>query len=307
MIWGLGLLFALVFGPPLFMHWRRYSMTNTVRMKAPGQIASLPGGVTHYDWAGSESGPVAVCIHGMTTPSYVWAAIVRGLTTMGYRVLTYDLYGRGFSDRPPGNQSKAYFLAQLNELLADQGVEDIDLLIGYSMGGSLATFLAEEQPDRVMRMVLLASAGLGQSQGRLGEIVRTTPWLGDWIMQVFGGYYFGRSLAAQVVAAKISPQMADWQSAESHRRGFLQAVLSSQRHMLMEETQAAHRLLAKAGLPVLAIWAEEDEAISKSAMGRLAEVNRNARQDVVPGAGHALPYSHPREVLRAIQAFLREI
>lgn len=81
-------------------------------------------------------GPVAVCVHGLTTPSFVWHGLARGLATFGYRVLIYDLYGRGYSDRAPGHQDQAYFLQQLNDLLEDQQIKGDITLLGYSMGGA---------------------------------------------------------------------------------------------------------------------------------------------------------------------------
>lgn len=305
MIWVLLVLGVAIVVLPLAAHARRYKVDAVRRRQAPGEFADLPTGKTHYRWSGPETGPVAVCVHGLTTPSYAWAGIAQGLNVMGFRVLTYDLYGRGFSDLPRGAQSKAFFLAQLEALLADQGVEEIDVLLGYSMGGSIVTFYAQAHPERVKRLVVLASAGLGHTAGRLADFVRRTPPVGDWLMQVLGGAYFGRSTGARNAAIAVMPDIEQWHRPESQRRGFVQAVLSSHRHMLMQSTLQAHAKLAAAQVPVLAIWAEEDQSIPATALGKLAEVNRDAHQDVIKGATHGLPYSHPRDVLRVLEAFLR--
>ncbi|MDA0720619.1 MAG: hypothetical protein O2994_02935 [Proteobacteria bacterium] len=58
-------------------------------------------------------------------------------------------------------------------------------------------------------------------------------------------------------------------------------------------------------MPVVAIWAEKDEVIALSALGQLAQWNRDARQEVVPRAGHAMPYSHPTETIKALRIALR--
>ena len=60
-------------------------------------------------------------------------------------------------------------------------------------------------------------------------------------------------------------------------------------------------------LPVLAIWGERDVTIPLAAMGRLAQWNRDAWQTVIPGAGHALGYTRPKEVLAAVEEHLREV
>ena len=126
------------------------------RATAPGQFARLSQGVTHYQWGGPVRGPVVVAIHGLTTPSPLWDDIGARLGRLGYRLLVYDLFGRGFSDAVPGPQDRAFFLRQLTDLLADQGLRDDLTVMGYSMGGSIATAFAADQPERMKRLILLA-------------------------------------------------------------------------------------------------------------------------------------------------------
>ena len=73
---------------------------------APGRFAELSRGRTHYQWLGGARGPVAVCVHGLTTPSQVWSDYARELSDLGYRVLVYDLYGRGFPTRCPAGRMR---------------------------------------------------------------------------------------------------------------------------------------------------------------------------------------------------------
>ncbi|MGB8621512.1 MAG: alpha/beta fold hydrolase, partial [Paracoccaceae bacterium] len=163
-------LFLLLLAAFLGLTWvlserLRHPMGSAARASAPGKFAELSQGVTHYRWSGPLGGPVAVCVHGLTSASYVWDPVVRALNMMGFRVLRYDLYGRGFSDRPPGVQDRDFFLRQLRDLLEDQGIGQVDMMVGYSMGGSIATAFTAEDPGRVLRLVLLAPAGLGLTPG----------------------------------------------------------------------------------------------------------------------------------------------
>ena len=95
------------------------------------------------------------------------------------------------------------------------------------------------------------------------------------------------------------------QRAQLDRSGYLRAILSSRRGILSELLEKEHRKIAGLALPVVAIWAEKDEVIALSALGRLAQWNRNARQEVVPSAGHAMPYSHPIGAIKALRTALR--
>jgi hypothetical protein len=64
---------------------------------------------------------VVVLVHGFSTSSFVWRGLLPKLTEAGLRVLTYDQYGRGFSDRPDSDFDAAFYERQLLELLSSQG------------------------------------------------------------------------------------------------------------------------------------------------------------------------------------------
>lgn len=305
MIWA-GLILAALAAAWLLSERLRRPVDASAREDAPGQFAQLSQGVTHYRWDGPTRGPVAVCIHGLTSASYVWEAVVRALTMMGFRVLRYDLYGRGLSDRPGGRQDAEFFLRQLRDLLEDQGLEGNLTVLGYSMGGSIATAFAAEEPHRVERLILLAPAGLGHTPGAFYRAARAMPVIGDWLMRVFGGMQIRREARRAARLPSALEGIADMQAGETRFRGFLPAVLSSLRHMLAADLAPEHRAIAEAGVPVLAVWGGADGAIPLTGVGRLAEINRAARQVQIPGATHALPHTHPREIHAAMQEFLRE-
>ncbi|MDR9393783.1 alpha/beta fold hydrolase [Roseovarius sp. SYSU LYC5161] len=299
MSWTLWGLVALLVAAPFLGEWRRKPLGAAERARASGDFADLARGRTHYRWFGPDDGPVVVCIHGLTTAAYVWGPVARGLAAAGYRVLTYDLYGRGFSDRPRGAQDAAFFLAQLDELLADQGVTGRVTLLGYSMGGAIATAFAAAHPDRVRQLILLAPAGLGHDLGPVARLVVNHPWLGTWLFFAFYARSYGNALEAERGLPGRVEGMVDRQKAELEYRGFLPGVLRSLRGILDDDQAGHHRDIAAAKLPVLAVWGAEDDVIPLAGKDKLAACNPRARQAVIEGAGHALAYTHPGAVLEA--------
>lgn len=303
MIWVL-LLAAVIATVPLVVEARRKPMNDAARQIAPGDFANLSQGVTHFRWTGPEGGPVVVCIHGLTTPGFVWTSTAEGLAAEGFRVLRYDLYGRGFSDRPGGHQDSAFFLRQLQDLLEDQRVEEDITLIGYSMGGVIAAAFAADQPAMIRQMVLLAPAGMLPVAQNLRAMIRT-PGLGLWLMLLRYPATLRRGLRAEAHLPTTVPGITALQAAELDYRGFLPAVHSSLRHMLTDPLQDAHKKVRREGIPVLAIWGAEDTVIPLRAMEVLRAWNADAEQHVIEGAGHGLTYTHTDAVLARMIAFTR--
>lgn len=279
---------------------------SAMRDTAPGRFAKLSQGVTHYQWIGPARGPVVVMIHGLTTPSPVFYALAQQCTMLGYRVLLYDLYGRGFSDAPRGIQDRAFFLTQLNDLLAHQELEDDLTLLGYSMGGAIASAFAAENPNRMKRLILLATAGIRIREDRFTAFCRTTPFLGDWLFSMIGERRAKQALRAQLGQPMDVQGIIELQISEYAGRGFLRSVLSSQRNMLDEVQEEDHRRIGREGIPVVGIWAEKDEVIPLSSLGTLTQWNRSVRQEVVEGAGHNTPYANADDIGNYLADILRE-
>ncbi len=303
MIWFILLLAVAIAAPFVVEHYRAV-MSDGRRGSAPGQFAELSQGVTHFHLSGPKEGPLIVCVHGLTTPSFVWGPLARELTGLGFRVLVYDLYGRGFSDRPDGSQDKAFFNHQLDDLLTHLKIDSDFHLIGYSMGGAIATGFAATYPARVRRLVLLASAGMTLVETPLIKFIRDRGVAGKWLMLAAYPVQLRRGIRAEQELTTASSDISKGQEAQLNFQGFIPAVLASVRGILSRPIEGEHMALRRNGLPVLALWGAEDDVIPASAMGQLAVWNRDVTHEVIEGAGHGLPYTHTDEVLTHIATFL---
>lgn len=300
------LILLIIIALPLVNEMRRKPMDNTARAEADGNFAQLSQGVTHYQWIGPMRGPVAVCVHGLTTPSLVWHGVAQGLAQMGFRVLIYDLYGRGYSDRPSGKQDRHFFIQQLNDLLADQGIEDDITLFGYSLGGGIATAFAAQHPEKVRQLVLLAPAGMIKNTTRLADFITKTPVIGNWLMLALFAHGQRKTAKAERRTSGSAKGVSQLMLRELRYKKYIASVLASMRGLLSETLQEEHNAVHLAGIPVLAIWAREDKIIPLTALGKLAEWSRDAKQEVIDGAGHALPFTHPEQVLDAMRETMRD-
>ena len=301
MIWVLICLLVLgVAFAPYIAERRRLVMDDAARADAPGAFIDLKHGRTHYRYFGPQSAPLAVCVHGLTTPSFVFEALADGLVAKGYRVLVYDHYGRGFSDRPTAAQDREFFVSHLDELLNALGEHEKFLLIGYSMGGAVAAAYTAAFAQRVRNLVLVAPAGMGHQLGLLANFIRVMPGIGDWLFMAGYGRSHRKGTEKERALHSAVPFMVDRQQRELQYRGFLPSVLSSLRNGLRAQAKADHQSIHEAGTKVVAIWGAADDVIPLDCKDKMAGWNPAAEQVVVPDEGHSLPYTHPDAVLDQI-------
>ena len=301
---GVGWL-ALLAVWPFYYERRKPAIGTTERHGADGDFARLSQGVTHYRWSGPTRGPVAVVVHGVASPMISVEAVAKALGDNGYRVLMYDLYGRGLSDAPKGPQNRAFFLRQLSDLLAYFGLREDITVAGYSMGGAIATAFAAENPHCIKQVILIAASGVITKESRFARFCRAVPILGTWVHAMFAEARIRRAIPERGQTKSIDKVLRE-QHRELKRRGYLPGLLSSRRGMLAEVQEEAHRQLARQGIPMIAIWAQNDHIIPIQAIGRLAEWNRAVRQEVVDHADHAMPYTHGETLSAAIRATLHD-
>ena len=96
----------------------------------------LSDGITAYKDIGDKSNEVIVLVHGATFGSLAYEEYVNVFLENGYRVISYDQYGRGYSDRVDNNVSIELMEKQLKELIEYCEVENV-ILYGVSFGAAV--------------------------------------------------------------------------------------------------------------------------------------------------------------------------
>src|SRR5689334_24051787 len=129
-------------------------LDEITRSKADGCFVQLSDGMTHYQGGGKPAEVPVVLVHGFSVPYFIYDRTFDFLAASGFHVLRYDLFGRGYSDRPLRNYDIELFTRQLKELLDALAMPCVDL-IGLSMGGPITAAFINEYPHRVARHVLI--------------------------------------------------------------------------------------------------------------------------------------------------------
>ncbi|MEG5030508.1 alpha/beta fold hydrolase [Microcoleus sp. AT8-B1] len=120
------------------------------------QVGSIK---TRY-WSAGDRGDPVVLLHGGGSSIEVWINNMQALA-QHHRVFAFDMVGTGLSDKPIVPYSLDYQLQFLNEFLDTFDIPQISL-IGNSMGGSIALKFAIHSPERVRKLGLVSSFGLGR-------------------------------------------------------------------------------------------------------------------------------------------------
>lgn len=294
MKWGIrliSLLILFIVGSYVFAELRLDPLDDAARQQAPGEFKTLTNGQIHYRWDGPEDGPVIVLVHGFSTPNFIFEQNVRALNAAGFRTLRFDHFGRGWSDRPNSRYDIDFYDRTLVELLDGLGVNEPFGLVGLSMGGPIVAEFTARYPQRVRKLVLLVPAGLDTagSDGFAARLV-VTPVIGDWVWRMVG-----RSVLLsdpQYDESDLAPEnrLAGDVTQQLEYRGYLQALLSTLRHMPMIGHEETFERLAKSRVPVMALYGAADETVLVSSADTLRGLIPDADVRVVEDGEHGLNY-----------------
>jgi pimeloyl-ACP methyl ester carboxylesterase len=273
------------------------------------QYVRIHGHDVGYRAAGH--GPVVLLIHGMAGSSVTWRRVAPTLAEH-YTVICPDLVGHGRSAKPRGDYSLGAHACGVRDLLVALGHERATV-VGQSLGGGVAMQFAYLFPQRVERLVLVSSGGLGQEVSLLlralslpgSEYVLplvTWPFIRDVVPRVSG--------ALARVGLHPAPEVEEmWRAyaslADPEARTAFVHTLRSVVDVAGQRVSAADRLYLASEIPTLLIWGDDDPIIPVE-HGRLAHLAMpGSRLEVFEGVGHFPHAQQPERFLRVLLDFLR--
>ena len=137
-------------------------LTDAIRSEVPGKFIRLRHGLVHYAMQGPDTARLLLLIHGGgITGMEVWSRTIPYFLNQGYHVLSYDLYGRGYSDRPAEDNTPELLGDELNDLIDTLDIREPFDIIAMSLGAIVALDFAIKHPDRVNKVVLLDPTATG--------------------------------------------------------------------------------------------------------------------------------------------------
>jgi len=255
-------------------------------------------------------GPAIVLIHGITGSSDTWDQLLPQLAR-DYRVLAPDLLGHGQSAKPKGDYSLGAYASGIRDLMVALDI-DRATFVGHSLGGGVAMQLAYQFPERLERLVLVSSGGLGKEVHLMLRLVALPA--AEYVLPLLVAKPLrtaGQALAGALarLGLRAGPDL------EEIARGFAslgdvearQAFVHTARSIIDVEGQrvsARDRLYLAAEVPTLLIWGENDPIIPAT-HGRAAQkAIPGSRLQLFRDAGH-FPYkTDPQRFLESLTEFV---
>ena len=265
----------------------------------------LPDGVVHYELAGPEDGPPVMLVHGFTTPMFVWDSQFEALTEAGFRVLRFDLYGRGFSDRPDAAYDIDLFDRELTGLLDALGFDKPVSVVGLSMGGAVTINFVDRHPERVRKFALFAPSGFRLHVPLKYKMIQW-PGVGEWAMKAMGDSTLANVTRHMNMDEAQAEAFQKRFSTQMRYRGFKRALLRTLRNYPLLELDDVYRRVGARGIPCALFWGDDDHVVPFEHHERVQEAIPNIAFHVIPGGSHTVCYDDPEKVNAALLDFLRE-
>ena len=296
----LAALLVLAALPPLLRNSEWRPLDAAARAAAPGAHVQLGEGSVHYQQAGPVDGPPVLLVHGFSVPSYIYDPTFAALAAAGHRVIRYDLYGRGSSDRPRGAYDIARYTRQIDELLDALGIPGPVDLVGLSMGGVITASYAAEHPARVRRLVLIDPMATAREIGPL-----RWPLLGEYLFRVAVLPGMAAGQASDFVHPERFPDWSERYRPQMRHFGFGRAILSTLREVATRDPLPAYRAVGAQQQPVLLVWGEQDQTVPYALSAAVREALGPHQFLAVADAGHLPHLERPEIVEPALLEFLR--
>jgi pimeloyl-ACP methyl ester carboxylesterase len=296
----------LVLAVPYFVLDKEHMMLDdAARSDLPGRFVALSDGVVHYELKGPETGPMVVLVHGFSVPYYLWDPTFDALVAEGFRVLRYDLYGRGFSDRPEKDYDLDLFLSQLSRLVETLHIRTPFDIMGLSMGGPIVAAFANRSPKKVRSVTLIDP--LTEPITTREIFPANVPLVGEYVVAVYAiPFMLPAAQKRDFFNPDRFPDWIDRYQVQMRYKGFRRAIISTLRYLMRDaDPVAEYEAIGRSGKPVLLFRGAADTTITPENIETIKKAIPTVRFHEIPEAGHVPHFERPEVVTPIVIDFLR--
>ena len=246
--------------------------------------------------------PIILLLHGFTGSRKNWLFLAPKLVDLGYTVVIPDILGHGESDMP--DDVETYRMERVSADILSHFSHPITVL-GYSMGGRLALYMAVNHPDKVDRLILESSSpGLADPTARQARIESDNA-LADWILENGMKAFVNRWESVPLFASQKRLPEERQMGLRVQRLGNRPIGLAnSLRGMGTGQQPSLWHDLDQLDIPILLLAGDLDQkfvTIGKQMLTTLP----NATMKIVANTGHTIHFEKPNLYRQLITNWLK--
>ena len=272
------------------------------------QTVRIHGHQVGYYAAGS--GPALILVHGVASSSRTWRRVIPRLAER-FTVVAPDLLGHGASAKLRGDYSLGAHASGIRDLMVALGI-DRATLVGHSLGGGVAMQFAYQFPERIERLVLVGSGGLGEEVSLLLRVL-TLPGA-EYILPLGCRAEFSRAIARgagwlgrigvrpSALAEEIWNGYVSLGTKDS-RNAFLH-TLRSVVDVTGQRVSAIDRLYLAREVPTLIVWGDRDPLIPVAHGRRAHRAIKGSVLKVYRDVGHFPHFDEPERFVDDLVDFI---
>ena len=218
--------------------------------------------------------PVVLFVHGFCQSSAYWAPTVERLVGAGAGAIAPDLPGFGASADQPGPYSMAALADRLTAQLDAWGAPRV-VLVGGSMGGVVAQHLVLRHPERVERLLLVATGAMTGDEAtalKKADALEAAEWNEQTVSPIVDGFFYQRPSASSLAEYRNIALSAS-------QRAAVEAARSNAVNRTVEELRSIR-------VPTLIIQGRHDVARTPEHGVQMSDRIAGSRLAVLEGAGH---------------------
>jgi pimeloyl-ACP methyl ester carboxylesterase len=246
-----------------------------------------------------EGSPI-VLIHGFGAALDWWDEIAPRLAA-GHRVIRLDLIGHGGTEAPALGYTIERQAKLVAAVLDKLGVQRV-VAIGHSMGGEVATALAEADPSRIERLVLIDSPPKPETTFKLGTRLALMPVLGELLSRFMSEATIRKMLAQGFAPGFPVPEKFVADVKQLTYTAFRTAHDDSMAYETGKPV--VERLAALNPVPPLLVIFGSQDALVAPESAKLYERVPGAQVVILDGPGHSPIVEAPEKTLALIEDFL---
>ena len=296
----IAILFIVLVGIYYGLDPENNSLDEGERKKLGGTYINLSDGFTHYKLSGPDSGKLVVLVHGGTVPMWTWDKQIKFLNNAGFRTLSYDQYGRGYSSRPAVIYDQELYTRQLLELVDKLKITQQFDLIGYSLGGGTAVNFTAQYPAKIQKLIIVSPLVNNFKVPTIFKI----PVIGEFAARLIGikiivdrskGLFEGNPDSGTYNRLFVE---------QTIYKGFQRSLLSMLRNNAIGDYTNAYQRLSKQKREILLIWGTADSEITKDMIKDIQSFLPTLKFAPVEGVGHGIVFKKPKIINTLIINFL---